>query len=71
MQSVSYENKIVVYWDLPDDYVSGDKYCVELDGVKVADTDKCHMHVENLKADGKEISFTLDKLDGYESIVIE
>ena len=27
--------------------------------------------VENLKADGKEISFTLDKLDGYEIIVIE
>ena len=35
---ISYSDKIVAYWDLPDNYVKGNSYIVKVDGKKVGET---------------------------------
>ncbi len=45
---VPYSNKIVVYWDLPDNFVRGSRYEVALAGKVLGECETCHMHVDSL-----------------------
>ncbi len=48
INSVCYANKIVLYWDLPENFEEGNRYFVYKNGEKVAETQKCHLEMDDL-----------------------
>lgn len=56
MNYISKENYIVLYWDLPENFKTGDKFEVFEGGKKIGETEKCHYAAENLES-GKEYNF--------------
>lgn len=48
IKSISYTKMIVLYWDLPENYVSGNKYNIYIDGIHIGETFKCHFKVCDL-----------------------
>lgn len=45
---VPYAEKIVVYWDLPDNFVRGSRYEITLDGKRTLTCETCHIHIDGL-----------------------
>lgn len=53
IKAISYAREIVLYWNLPENYVSGNKYKIYIDGAYVGETSKCHFKVCELVPDTK------------------
>lgn len=51
MNSIIYENEIILYWVLPDGFRQGDTYCLCVDGKQEKTSDKTHFRLEKLKED--------------------
>lgn len=51
--------EVVLYWDLPEKFVNGNKYSVSLNGKVIGETSKCHYKVCNL-VPGTEYSFSVN-----------
>lgn len=48
IKSIIFSTKIILYWDLPDNFVEGNKYIVSVNGALYAETEKCHIEVDQL-----------------------
>ena len=48
IKSINFSTKIILYWDLPDNFVEGNKYIVSVNGAFYAETEKCHIEVDQL-----------------------
>lgn len=48
LKSICHADSIVIYWDLPDNYVEGNTYTVTMNGAEIGKTAKCHLSVEEL-----------------------
>lgn len=54
-------DSVVLYWDLPENYVKGNKYVVTVDGREYAKTEKCHYKVSGLDSE-KTYSFRVEMI---------
>ena len=42
LNSIVFSRKIVLYWDLPENYKEGNKYAIAMNGKIIGETEKCH-----------------------------
>lgn len=49
MNSIIFDDELVLYWDLPDGYEAGDIYTLYIDGKKVKESSKTHFRIDNLQ----------------------
>ena len=68
LNSICYPKKIVLYWDLPENFIEGNKYVVSIDGNIIGETEKCHFKVNNLKPDA-EYKFLVEMIGENSSII--
>ena len=53
LSSICFSNKVVLYWDLPENYKVGNKYVISMDGKKICETEKCHIEIKNLSPESE------------------
>lgn len=68
VKSICFSKKVVLYWDLPENFESSNKYIVLLDGKNIGETEKCHIEVEGLTPD-TEYKFLVEMV-GENSCVV-
>ncbi len=55
MKFISYENYIVLYWDLPENFVKGNRYIIFEGNKQIAETEQCHIKIGGLKPDSTHL----------------
>ena len=56
--SICSSDSVVLYWDLPENYETGNRYVITMDGEKIGETEKCHYKVKSLLPE-REYSFAV------------
>lgn len=56
---ISTADSVVLYWDLPETYKQGNHYIISSGGKTVAETEKCHIKLDSLKA-SQEYIYAVD-----------
>lgn len=67
---VPYREKLVLYWDLPDNYRRGSYYIVQVNDKEVGNTEKCHFELKGLiPATDYSVFVFMKNTDGSEELV--
>ncbi len=64
---ISGSNGVVLYWDLPENFLKGDSFTVKMGDSTLGTTEKCHFEAEGLAPD-TEYEFTVSGRDYCEKI---
>ena len=72
IKNISYSNTIVLYWDLPVNYVNGNVFLIMSEGEFVGKTDKFNFQVKNLENDSRySFCVFMKHADGEEELIGE
>ncbi len=58
----------VLYWDLPESFIPGNRYIIRQDGAIIGDTEKCHFYISGLKAE-TSYTFQVDMVGASKTLV--
>ncbi len=57
IKTILNSNSVVLYWDLPENYVKGNKYIIYIDGKIAGETEKCHFILKTRRRNSRRFLF--------------